>query len=232
MRLSLIFIFSLVVISCSSSEDALREKPPVASEATFHYLALGDSYTVGESVPTTQSFPAQLKDSLQTSLNTNIALEIIAVTGWRTDNLQNAVNAGTKRSTYNLVTLLIGVNNQFQNRPFDQYETEFPQLLQRAIALANGSPKNVLVISIPDYAFTPFGQGRNVEKISREIDAYNEFAATVSRDKGVPFINITDITRKGLEDPSLVADDGLHPSGKAYEQFTQRIYPLAFPLFN
>jgi lysophospholipase L1-like esterase len=159
-------------------------------------------------------------------------LEIIAVTGWRTDNLQNAVNNGTKRSNYDLVTLLIGVNNQFQNRPFDQYEKEFPELLQRAITLANGSPKNVLVVSIPDYAFTPFGQNRDMEKISREIDAYNEFAAEISRNNGVPFINITDITRKGLEDPSLVANDGLHPSGQAYGKFVERIYPLVFPLFN
>lgn len=236
MRALLTLAFGFILFGCSSGKGTFTNsnnpKPPIASEATFHYLALGDSYTIGESVPSTQSFPAQLKDSLQTSLNTTIALEIIAVTGWRTDNLQNAVNIDTKRASYNLVTLLIGVNNQFKNRPFDQYETEFPQLLERAIALANGSPNNVLVVSIPDYAFTPFGQARDMKKISREIDAYNEFAASVSRDKGVPFINITDITRKGLEDPSLVANDGLHPSGKAYGQLAQRIYPLAFPLFN
>ncbi len=236
MRTLLSLAFGFILLGCSSGEDTFSKsnnpKPPVASTAAFHYLALGDSYTVGESVPNDQSFPEQLRDSLQTSLNTSIALEIIAVTGWRTDNLQNAVNSGTKRASYDLVTLLIGVNNQFQNRPFEQYEREFPDLLERAITLANGSPKNVLVVSIPDYAFTPFGQNRDVEKISREIDAYNEFAATVARDKGVPFVNITDITRKGLEDPSLVANDGLHPSGKAYKQFTHRIYPLIFPLFN
>lgn len=236
MRTLLSLVFGLILMSCSSGKDTFsnsnNHKPSVESTAAFHYLALGDSYTVGESVPNDQSFPAQLKDSLQTSLNTSIALEIIAVTGWRTDNLQNAVNSGTKRTSYDLVTLLIGVNNQFQNRPFEQYEREFPELLERAITLANGSPKNVLVVSIPDYAFTPFGQNRDRDKISREIDAYNEFAATVARNKGVPFVNITDITRKGLEDPSLVANDGLHPSGKAYNQFAKRIYPLIFPLFN
>lgn len=236
MRILLSLAFGIILVGCSSGEDTFTNsnnpKPPLESAAMFHYLALGDSYTVGESVPNEQSFPAQLKDSLQKSLNTNIALEIIAVTGWRTDNLQNAVSSGTKRSTYDLVTLLIGVNNQYQNRPFDQYEKEFPELLQRAISLANGSPKNVLVVSIPDYAFTPFGQNRDREKISREIDSYNEFAATIARDNGVPFVNITDITRKGLEDPSLVANDGLHPSGKAYNQFAQRIYSLVFPLFN
>ena len=236
MRTLLSLVFGLILMSCSSGKDTFsnsnNHKPSVESTAAFHYLALGDSYTVGESVPNDQSFPAQLKDSLQTSLNTSIALEIIAVTGWRTDNLQNALESGTKRASYDLVTLLIGVNNQFQKRPFDQYEKEFPELLERAITLANGNPKNVLVVSIPDYAFTPFGQNRDRDKISREIDAYNEFAATVSRDNGVPFVNITDITRKGLNDPSLVANDELHPSGKAYNQFAERIYPLVFPLFN
>ncbi|MEJ1221130.1 SGNH/GDSL hydrolase family protein [Sediminicola sp. 1XM1-17] len=207
-------------------------KPPVSSSAAFHYLALGDSYTVGESVPNDQSFPAQLRDSLQETLDTEIGLEIMAVTGWRTDNLQNAVSNGTRRSTYDLVTLLIGVNNQFQHRPFGQYEKEFTELLEKAIALANGQPENVLVVSIPDYAFTPFGQQRDMEKISREIDAYNAYAASVAGSEGVSFVNITDITRKGLEDPSLVASDGLHPSGKAYHQFMERIFPLAFPLFN
>ncbi|ALM08782.1 hypothetical protein SB49_13900 [Sediminicola sp. YIK13] len=236
MRTPLFLAICFILMSCSSGKntfsDSNNPKPSIESKPAFHYLALGDSYTVGESVPNDQSFPAQLKDSLQTSLNTSIALEIIAVTGWRTDNLQNALESGTKRASYDLVTLLIGVNNQFQNRPFDQYEKEFPELLERAIVLANGSPKNVLVVSIPDYAFTPFGQNRDVEKISNEIDVYNEFAATVAKDNGVPFVYITDITRKGLEDPSLVANDVLHPSKKAYNEFAKRIYPLVFPLFK
>ncbi len=232
MRTLISLFFGIVLLGCSSSEDAFREKPPVPSSASHHYLALGDSYTVGESVPKDKSFPGQLRDSLQKTLNTEIGLEIIATTGWRTDNLQNAINSGTKRSNYDLVTLLIGVNNQFQNRPFDQYEKEFPELLEKAISLANGSPENVLVVSIPDYGFTPFGQQRDMDKISREIDAYNVFAASVSTDKGVAFVNITDITRNGLDDPSLVASDGLHPSGKAYGQFIERIYPLVFPRFN
>ncbi|MEZ4969406.1 MAG: GDSL-type esterase/lipase family protein [Flavobacteriaceae bacterium] len=135
-------------------------------------------------------------------------------------------------SSYDLVSLLIGVNNQYQGKPFGVYTQEFPLLLERAISLAYGNPKNVVVISIPDYAYTPFGEGRNTDKISKEIDEYNAFAEATALQKGVPFVNITDITRDGLVVPELVAGDGLHPSGVAYKRFVDEIYPVVLPIFE
>ena len=124
-----------------------------------------------------------------------------------------------------MVTLLIGVNNQYQNKPFSLYETEFPQLVIKSIALAKGDKTNVIVVSIPDYAYTPFGQG--AVNISTGIDQYNAFAQNYCAENGIVFINITDITRLGLSQPEVVASDGVHPSDLAYSKFVDRILPKA-----
>jgi lysophospholipase L1-like esterase len=199
--------------------------------STLKYLALGDSYTIGESVCTTCRFPEQLKDSLQNNLDATIDLRIIAQTGWTTTNLKNAINYGNVVSDYDLVTLLIGVNNQYQNKPFSLYEQEFPELVAMAIAAANGDKNNVIVVSIPDYGFTPFGQS-NQTAISMEIDQYNAFAENYCEQNEIEFINITDITRQGLSNPNLVASDGLHPSKDAYTEFVERILPSALTILE
>lgn len=253
MRLSLLLIFAIVFSSCSqegelpsiepSMDNILEAEPPstlpnespgphLNESGTYNYLALGDSYTIGASVASAESFPIQLKDRLEQGLKVKVDTEIIAVTGWRTDNLLDAINRGTLRSSYDLVTLLIGVNNQYQGKPFKTYTKEFPELLERAIALAFGNPKNVVVVSIPDYAYTPFAVGRNTDKISKEIDEYNDFAQATALQNGVPFVNITDITRDGLSNPALVARDGLHPSGEAYKRFVDVFYPIVLPIFD
>jgi lysophospholipase L1-like esterase len=253
MRLSLLLIFTIVFSGCSQERELPADGPsmdnileselpsPISNESTgphlnetgiYHYLALGDSYTIGASVASAESFPIQLKDRLEDGLKVEVNTEIIAVTGWRTDNLWDAINRGTLRSSYDLVTLLIGVNNQYQGKPFKIYTKEFPQLLERAIALAYGNPKNVVVVSIPDYAYTPFAAGRNTDKISKEINEYNAFAEATALQNGVPFVNITDITRNGLSNPALVAGDGLHPSGEAYKRFVDVIYPVVLPIFD
>jgi lysophospholipase L1-like esterase len=127
-----------------------------------------------------------------------------------------------------MVTVLIGVNNQYQNKPFSVYEKEFPELVNKAIAFAKGDKANVIVVSIPDYAYTPFGKGTgNQSKISMEIDAYNAFAKKYCTDNTIEFIDITDITRQALTNPNLVAQDGLHPSELAYSLFVERILPKA-----
>jgi lysophospholipase L1-like esterase len=129
---------------------------------------------------------------------------------------------------YDLVTLLIGVNNQYQNKAFSVYEKEFPELVNKAIALAKGDKSNLIVVSIPDYAYTPTGQRLgNPEKISTEIDNYNAFAQQYCLANKIEFVFITDITRKGLQNPLLVASDGLHPSELAYSYFVERILPKA-----
>lgn len=233
MRLISYSILALILYSCSATDDRVPQQPyePVEETDTLYYLALGDSYTIGQSVAYAQNFPSQLKDSLEKNKNLPIQTEIIAVTGWRTDQLLSALHTGTQRASYDFVTLLIGVNNQFQKRPFTQYENEFPELLKRSVALAKGNSQKVIVISIPDYAYTPFGRHSNAsESISSEIDTYNAFAKKITESFGAHFVHITAITREGLENPNLVASDGLHPSALAYKKFVEQIYPIAFPL--
>jgi lysophospholipase L1-like esterase len=201
---------------------------PQTSAKEINYLALGDSYTIGQSVCETCRFPEQLRKKLEISNTKNTyKSQIIATTGWTTTNLISAINAINLAPKYDLVTLLIGVNNQYQNKAFSIYEKEFPELVTKAIVLARGDKANVIVVSIPDYAFTPFGKQSNPSKISLEIDNYNAFAQKYCLEQKIEFITITDITRQGLINPLLVATDGLHPSELAYAYFVERILPKA-----
>ncbi|MBS1507286.1 MAG: SGNH/GDSL hydrolase family protein [Bacteroidetes bacterium] len=186
------------------------------------YLALGDSYTIGESVAESERWPNQLAALLASKQKVEIKTSIIATTGWRTDNLANAVTIAKLKNEYDLVSLLIGVNNQYQGKSIEQYEIEFEQLLKTAIALAGGAKEKVFVVSIPDYGFTPFGE-KNKDKISAGIDQFNNANKKISDSLAVKYISITDISRQGLIDPSLVAADGLHPSGKMYALWVTRI---------
>lgn len=214
-------------LSCSAQEEVIEIEKVANNPRTLNYLALGDSYTIGESVCETCRFPEQLKNALKNELSVDIKLKIIARTGWTTNRLLEAIDAEEPTTDFDLVTLLIGVNNQYQGKAFEIYEQEFPQLLNKAIHFAKGDKNRVIVISIPDYAYTPFGQGRSdAQKISEELDRYNAFAKLISENKGVTFVNITDITRLGLEQPVLVASDGLHPSELAYFKFVERLLPI------
>jgi lysophospholipase L1-like esterase len=192
-------------------------------ENPLRFLALGDSYTIGQSVTTNQRWPAQLRDSLVTrGINTD-DLRYIATTGWRTDNLINATkNQDLGNQNYNLVSLLIGVNNQYQNRPFTQYVAEFPALLDSAIRYAGNDPSHVFIVSIPDYAFTPFGQqSGNPNQISAELDQYNGYSRQIADSLGITYFDITPISRLGLQHPEYVASDGLHPSGIQYTEWVK-----------
>jgi lysophospholipase L1-like esterase len=235
MKKIIIYIIILSVYSCDIFRDA--EDMGIFPPINYKILSLGDSYTIGQSVCDECNFPVQLKDSLQTVLyNDTINVEIIAVTGWTTTALINSVNPVLENDSpdnifkdNDLVTLLIGVNNQFQNRPFELYETEFPELVNKAISLTKSQSSNdLIVISIPDYAYTPFGQsGPNPSNTSQEIDMYNNFAENFCLENNINFINITDITRLGLINSNLVASDNLHPSELAYKKFVERIFPVA-----
>lgn len=196
-------------------------------QTTFKILALGDSYTIGASVCESCRFPEQLKAQLESHFGTdyNFDLKVIAATGWTTTNLINAIEDENPEDSYDLVTLLIGVNNQYQNKPFTLYETEFPELVNTAINLGKKDKNNCIVISIPDYAYTPFGNGNR--NISAAIDKYNNFAENYCLSKGITYVNITAITRLGLDQPELVALDGLHPSELAYSRFVDLIFPYA-----
>jgi lysophospholipase L1-like esterase len=186
------------------------------------FLALGDSYTIGESVAEDQRWPVQFISALQQKGYPADSPTIIATTGWRTDDLKKAILATKPSKDYTLVSLLIGVNNQYQGKPVERYSVEFEELLLMAINYAGGDKSKVFVISIPDYGYTPFGKEKQ-QNISRALDEFNKVNKSVSEKNNVRYFDITDISRKGLEDPQLVAQDGLHPSGKMYSQWVKLI---------
>jgi lysophospholipase L1-like esterase len=181
------------------------------------YLALGDSYTIGESVAEKDRWPNQLADQLKIAHP-----KIIATTGWRTDDLAGAIKSADLKDDYDLVSLLIGVNNQFQGKSAAQYEIEFEELLKTSIKLGKGKTKNVFVVSIPDYGFTPYGKPKQ-ETITKQIDEFNAINKRITEKYKIAYFNITEISRKGLENPTLVAEDGLHPSGKMYAAWVDLI---------
>jgi lysophospholipase L1-like esterase len=192
------------------------------SEKKMKFLALGDSYTIGESVAEDQRWPVQLAEVLRKK---GIAIEaphIIATTGWRTDDLKRAILAAAPAKDHALVSLLIGVNNQYQGKSETSYAPEFEELLNMAIAFAGGDKSKVFVVSIPDYGYTPFGKEKQ-ETISKAIDAFNAVNRSITEKYGVKYFNITDISRKGFDDPELVANDQLHPSGKMYTEWVKVI---------
>jgi lysophospholipase L1-like esterase len=192
-------------------------------------LTLGDSYTIGQSVCDSCSFPMQLKNALKMeySEQDQIELQIIAQTGWSTSNLQDAIITAAPAEDFDLVTLLIGVNNQYRNNSFSLYETEFVELVNSAISFAGGDASKLIVLSIPDYAFTRLGQSSGPETISAELELYNNFAQNYAEENGITFLYITDLTEQGLENPTLLASDELHPSEIVYAEFVQRLLPLA-----
>jgi lysophospholipase L1-like esterase len=203
-------VLALLLASCTS----VTEKQPL------RYLALGDSYTIGESVDPSERFPVQLARALNVP-----EPRIIAKTGWTTDELNAAIDADDVTGTYDLVTLLIGVNNQYRGRSSDEYRTQFAALLQRAIGFAGGDAQKVIVVSIPDWGVTPFAEGRDRAKIAREIDQFNAINREEAARAGAKWVDITAISRGN--DPGLVAADGLHPSGKQYGQWVEAIAPVA-----
>lgn len=186
-------------------------------------LCLGDSYTIGEGVPLSQSFPFQLLQNIKAeNLIANGTYNLIAKTGWTTTELKEALQQNAVSSTYDIVTLLIGANNIFRNYPVEIYKTEFEQLLQTAIEKAGNQPEKVIVISIPDYGYTPFGK-ENQAEISAKVNEYNAINELLALQYGTPYVNITAISRKGLEKPYLIAYDGLHPSGVMYAEWIKEI---------
>lgn len=197
-------------------------QPTLSLTAPVKMLALGDSYTIGESVAVSARWPEQLVAALRARGLRCEDPRIIATTGWRTDELRAATLAANLPHDYNLVSLLIGVNNQYQGKPAEAYVSEFEGLLKLAIAYAGGDARRVMVVSIPDYGYTPFGAAKQAE-ISRALDAYNAINERLTKQYGAVYVYITDISRGGLADTTLVAEDGLHPSGKMYAAWVTRM---------
>ena len=192
---------------------------------TMEILSIGDSYTIGESVQESDRWPMQLAAMLRGEKIEVSDPIIIARTGWTTDELSAAIDAAKiDQKRFDLVTLLIGVNNQYRGRSSDEYRDQFCALLNRAITFARGEPKHVIVLSIPDWGVTPFADGRDRAQIEREIDAFNSIARKEAEKAGANFIDITPISR---EHKTELADDGLHPSGAMYKRWAQLTLPVA-----
>jgi lysophospholipase L1-like esterase len=191
------------------------------------FLALGDSYTIGESVAIADRWPNQLARTLRAKGIAIADPEIIARTGWTTDELSSAIDSANPHGPYALVTLLIGVNNQYRGRDAAQYRKELAALLQRAIDFAGGDAKRVIVVSIPDWGVTPFAAKRDRAKIGAEIDQFNAINAEETRRAGARYADITPGSRHVATDPTLAAADGLHPSAAMYAQWVTVISPQA-----
>ena len=213
----------MVILTFSCAKDKYLLQMNAQSKTTFSYLALGDSYTIGESLPAADNFPNQTVQILRTSGYDFKPAEIVAKTGWTTDELQSKMDNYGFRPSYNFVTILIGVNNQYRGRPVDTYKPEFENLLKQAIQFAENKPDHVIVLSIPDWGVTPYASGRDRNQIAREIDAYNAANKTISDQYNVHYLDITQWTREAANDLSLLATDGLHPSAKEYKRWSEKL---------
>lgn len=207
---------------------------PALADDAIRYLALGDSYTIGEAVAEDGRWPTQLAAALR---DEGIALappRIIATTGWTTDELHAAMDAAEPIGEHGFVSLLIGVNNQYRGRDVDEYRAQFAALLDRAIALAGGRADRVIVLSIPDWGATPFGQasGRDLAKVAAELDAYNAVNRAESESRGVAWVDVTPVSRARGAEAAMVAEDGLHPSAAMYSEWMRLALPVARQLLS
>lgn len=219
-----IFLFSLILISCAGTT-------PARPARSIRYLALGDSYTIGESVTESERWPNQLADKLSAQgIQTEVT--IIARTGWTTGELWQGIQANPPQGAYDLVSLLIGVNDQFRGHNANDYREQFRFLLDKSIEYAGGDANHVIVLSIPDWGVTPFGAGRNAGTISKEIDLFNAINLEESESAGVHYVDITPISRQAANEPSLIAFDGLHPSGRMYQLWVEQAFPVVAEIFN
>jgi len=192
---------------------------------SFRYLALGDSYTIGESVPAKDRWPNQLAKLLEAEgIPTEVT--IIARTGWTVDELWQGIQAESPQGTYDLVTLLIGVNDQYRGYSVDGYREDFRFMLGKAMEFAGGNPDKVAVLSIPDWGFTPFAADRNRELVSRQIDEFNAVNLDETRNASAHYVDVTEISRMAMDDAELIAGDGLHPSGKMYTIWAKKVLPI------
>ncbi|GAC1428445.1 MAG: SGNH/GDSL hydrolase family protein [Thermoanaerobaculia bacterium] len=207
---------------CGFSSPAGPKAPTPAMSMT--YLALGDSYTIGEGVAAAERWPNQLAAALREGGIRIDDPQIIARTGWTTGELSAAIDAESPKGPFGLVTLLIGVNNQYRGRDVNEYRGEFAALLSRAIGFAGGDARHVVVVSIPDWGATPFAEGRDRARIASDIDAYNGVNRQETAKAGARYVDITPISRRGA---SMVVADGLHPSAGMYAQWVSAILPEA-----
>lgn len=220
-----ILFLGINILSCSNK--TVPTMGNTNNKKTLTYLAIGDSYTIGEQVQGKDSFPNQVYSLVKKDFSNFTEPRIIAKTGWTTDELERGIIAADKAEplqvSYDFVSLLIGVNNQYRGSTVENYKPEFEELLKKAIRFAGNNAAHVVVISIPDWGVTPFAKGRNSNKIAKEIDAYNAAAKEIASTYDVHYIDITPWTREAATDNSFLAADGLHPSSKEYKRWAEKI---------
>ena len=219
-------LFILLIFGCSPERPS-KTDPPVLT-----YLALGDSYTIGESVPEAQRWPVKLADSLRERDILIADPQIIATTGWTTSELQEGIINAETHPPYDLVSLLIGVNNQYRGYDINIYRQEFEELITQAIEFAGSDASKVFVVSIPNYGVTPFGITRGKERIRAELLKYDAIADSIASKYGISFVNITPISEGAKTDPELNAPDQLHPSGKQYSLWVSEMLPVVHALLT
>ena len=227
---TLVTALAFCCLACvSNQESSLPPKPgPVEKPDTTQgvsFLSLGDSYTIGESVPEADRWSVQLAALLRKEGIAVAPPDIIARTGWTTAELSDGIKNARKKKDYKLVSLLIGVNNQYRGQGIERYRTEFRSLLETSVEHAGGRKQRVFVLSTPDWGVSPFGAGSDRAKVAREIDAFNAVAKEECDKAGILYIDITPISRNGLGDPTMFASDGLHFSGKMYGLWAMEALP-------
>jgi lysophospholipase L1-like esterase len=239
MNKKLFLLIVLLLTSCTTSTSVPTETPipiPTSTQETIsmptiRYLALGDSYTIGEMVAPKDRWSVQLAKLLENE-GVQTDLTIIARTGWTVDELWQGIQANPPEGTYDMVSLLIGVNDQYRGYPVDGYREDFRFMLGKAIEYAGGDPKRVVVLSIPDWGVTPFAQGRHRNQITQEIDVFNTVNREETKRAGAIYVDITPSTREAANDASLIAEDGLHPSGKMYAAWAEKALPVALEILS
>ena len=198
--------------------------PEINNSLVIHnYLALGDSYTIGQGVNEQERFPDQLTAKFAQKNYLVSEPLILAKTGWTTANLDAAIISENLTETFDIVTLLIGVNNQFQGRSIAKFQIQFSDLLTKAITFAKNKPENVIVVSIPDWGVSPYANSLDRAKISKEIDAFNEVKKEETLKMNAKFVDITPISRLALNNSEFIASDNLHFSGEMYGLWVEEI---------
>ncbi|QED37674.1 SGNH/GDSL hydrolase family protein [Antarcticibacterium arcticum] len=217
-KILLVIITSIFILACNSSRDI-----PVTPQMDFSYLALGDSYTIGEGVGVAQSWPVQLVERLKERGHKMAAPKIVARTGWTTRNLiTNFESEIDVHRDFHLVSILIGVNNQYQKRTLSEFEVELREIFRKAITHSKLQEKGVFALSIPDYGVTPFG-ANNADTIAVQIARFNDVVQRVAQDNNVDFYNITPISQEAAVNRNLIAGDSLHPSALMYSRWVDEI---------
>lgn len=243
-RRLLLLILLVALTACTAVTPTADETPaslPTLEPAPMtpiRYLALGDSYTIGEKVAEKDRWPNQLAALIEASpqfqqaagVDEDIHVRIIARTGWTVNELWQGMQVNPPSGRYDLVSLLIGVNDQYRGLPVDGYRDDFRFMLGNAVEYAGGDPKRVIVLSIPDWGFTPFAADRDTEPISQQIDEFNAVNLEETEAVGAYYVDVTVISRMAMDDFDLITGDRLHPSGKMYAMWAEKTLPLALEI--